>query len=133
MYIKAIKASSAPEPIVGDAIEDVAKWMAKFVKDNNQATHVQFNWWLIIARPEASQDEILRAFDSKSSTDNVDISVVGRKVQSEGDLDQVSREAAFAALADETPCWFEFDGTVVLVPPRATPNEVAAAYHSAAQ
>ena len=132
--LMAIKSAPAPEPIVGDTIDEVSLWMAKFVEDNNQATHVQFNWWLIIARPEASQEEILRAFDGKSSTNNVELSVVSRRIQSEGsDLDEIARQAAFAALADETPCWFEVEGVVVLVPPRATPNEVMAAYHSATQ
>ena len=132
--LMAIKSAPAPEPIVGDTIDEVSLWMAKFVEDNNQATHVQFNWWLIIARPEASQEEILCAFDSKSSTNNVELSVVSRRIQSEGsDLDEIARQAAFAALADETPCWFEVEGVVVLVPPRATPNEVMEAYHSTAQ
>ena len=46
---------------------------------------------------KASQEEILRAFDGKSSTNNMELSVVSRRIQSEdSDLDEIARQAAFA-------------------------------------
>ena len=135
MSIAVIKSNPAPEPLLGDSIEDVAKWMERYVEDNNQTTHVLFNYQLIVAKPGAHQEEILQAYRSNSSTNNVETFIVGwHKIQPKrpGDLYTLARRAAFTALDSETPCCFEFDGTVVIVPPGATPKELMEAYRSVA-